>query len=65
MFIPKHSSPLTQLRRKAYAQERRRHRAATIRGVVVIGLLLLLLVVAYGVALPLLHDLKIHLGYKA
>ena len=65
MFIPKPSSPLTQLRREAYAQERRRLRGATIRGVAVIGLLLLLLVVAYEVALPLLHDLKTHLGYEA
>ena len=64
MFIPKPSSLLTQLRREDYARERRRLRAATIRGVVVIGLLLLLLVVAYEVALQLLHDLKIHLGYK-
>ena len=65
MFIPKPSSPLTQLRREADAQERRRVRAATIRGTAVIGLLLLLLVVAYEVALQLLHDLKIHLGYEA
>ena len=64
MFIPNWSSPLTKLRREGHAEERRRAWVATGRGILVAGLLLILLVVAYDVALDLLHDLKAHLGYE-
>jgi hypothetical protein len=63
MFTPNWSSPLLKLRRAGSAQDLRRQRAATAKGVVVVGLLLLLLLVAYEIALHLLHDLRIHLGY--
>ncbi|MCY4429256.1 MAG: hypothetical protein OXC11_02535 [Rhodospirillales bacterium] len=47
-----------------HAEERRRLWVATAGGVVVAGLVLVPLVVAYEIALDLLHDLKVHLGYE-
>lgn len=63
MFTPNWSSPLLKLRRAGRAQDLRRQWAATAKGVVLVGLLLLLLLVAYEIALHLLYDLRIHLGY--
>lgn len=64
MFTPNLSSPLVKLRQADQLQNMRRLWAATAEGVVAASLLLILLLVTYEIALHLLHDLRIHLGYR-